>query len=276
MQNIRLMAMDMDGTLLSSRRELTPGTLRALEAAREAGIHLALCSGRAPGDLVTFAMEYGLQDVAILALNGTYCKASPLAEPFADHVFPDETTLRLTGLFRKGGLPFCCFAQNRLVVFNTPEDPARAYYVNNAGSPWAPEFVFQRKGLQMARPGGVNKLLCIFQNQAQKAKYTHLAEAIPGLDVSSSMPDNLEIMPLPWSKGTAVKELAEHWGLDASQVMTFGDWDNDLSMIEYAGWGVAMRNGSERMKKAARLIAPSNDEDGVAQVIWQVLKQVSF
>ena len=70
---VSLIAMDMDGTLLDSRQRLTPGNLAALRKAQAAGIHLAICSGRLPGDVAMFLDEAGLPDCAILSLNGAYC-----------------------------------------------------------------------------------------------------------------------------------------------------------------------------------------------------------
>ena len=74
-------------------------------------------------------------------------------------------------------------------------------------------------------------------------------------------------MPQGVSKGRAVKELAEKMGIGPDQVMTVGDFDNDLSMIEYAGYGIAMGNATPKVKAAAKYVTLTNDEDGVAAAI---------
>ena len=74
-------------------------------------------------------------------------------------------------------------------------------------------------------------------------------------------------MPQGVSKGRAVKELAEKMGIGPDQVMTVGDFDNDLSMIEYAGYGTAMGNATPKVKAAAKYETLTNDEDGVAAAI---------
>ena len=73
MNDIKLIALDMDGTLLNSRQQLTDGNVNALKAAEAMGVKLAICSGRAPGDNALFALENGLDRCAILSLNGGYC-----------------------------------------------------------------------------------------------------------------------------------------------------------------------------------------------------------
>ena len=91
MNDIRLIAMDMDGTLLNSAQQISPGNAQALRLAREQGIKLAICSGRSPGDIAMFALENGLEDCALSSLNGTYCLETPLGAPFCSHVLNQDT-----------------------------------------------------------------------------------------------------------------------------------------------------------------------------------------
>ena len=86
-KDIRLIAMDMDGTLLNNHQQISPGNLQALHQARDAGIHLAICSGRLPGDIAAFAVESGLTDCALLSLNGAYQARPPLPIMFWTGMF---------------------------------------------------------------------------------------------------------------------------------------------------------------------------------------------
>ena len=95
MKPIRLIAMDMDGTLLNSRQELSAGNVAALRAAEEKGVKLAICSGRLPGDIAAFAVESGLTDCALLSLNGAYCLGGPGKAAFANHVLDRDVLERL-------------------------------------------------------------------------------------------------------------------------------------------------------------------------------------
>lgn len=113
----------------------------------------------------------------------------------------------------------------------------------------------------------MNKFVCIEQDSEKLHALGRLLETLPGLEITSSWADNYELMPRGVSKGRAVQELAEQMGIGPDQVMTLGDFDNDLSMIEYAGFGTAMGNASPRVKAAAKYVTLTNDEDGVAAAI---------
>ena len=114
---VSLIAMDMDGTLLDSRQRLTPGNLAALRKAQAAGIHLAICSGRLPGDVAMFLDEAGLPDCAILSLNGAYCLKRCMEGEFFNHPLENATLEAAVAILRRARFPFGCFAQNRLAIF---------------------------------------------------------------------------------------------------------------------------------------------------------------
>ena len=88
-----------------------------------------------------------------------------------------------------------------------------------------------------------------------------------GFEANSAFPFNLEIMAPGAGKGMATRWLTEHMGLNREQVMGFGDYTNDLSMLACVGWPVAVDNAIDEVKRACRIIAPSCEDDGVAQTI---------
>ncbi len=268
---IGLIAMDMDGTLLDSHQRISRENLRALKQARAQGVRLAICSGRLPGDVAIFLLENGLEDCAILSLNGAYCLRSPLGEAFANHVLTDAALEAAVRILWDARLTFGCFAQNRLAIFEGAMSVEDETWGTNTTGPCAPEYLYGGAGLEEARRTGVNKLLCVAGDEAVLADVRRRLEGVEGLDVTSSWKMNLELMPAGVGKGSAVKELAESLGLIARQVMAFGDYDNDESMIAYAGLGVAMANATQSVKNAAKLITLSNDENGVA---WAVERRV--
>ena len=87
------------------------------------------------------------------------------------------------------------------------------------------------------------------------------------LDIYKSAPYFLEIMPLGISKGSMLPLLLEHLGVDREELIAFGDNYNDMTMIGYAGMGVAMGNGEDEVKKIANYVCESNDEDGIAKTL---------
>lgn len=265
--DIRLIVMDMDGTLLNEEQQITPETARTLREARSQGIHLALCSGRCPGDLAMFAMENGLEDCAMLALNGTYCLSAPLAASFADHVFDEKVLFEMLNVLQEAGHAIACYAQNRVVIFPVNGEDGRNFFVAHTQGLLAPEILYGPKGLEHVLTRGVNKIISLAPTQENWLETRNRLLQVKGLDVSTSWPLDFELMPAGIGKGSAVAELAGSLGLDASQVMTIGDYDNDESMIAWAGFGVAMGNATECIKKAAKWTTLSNAEDGAAYAI---------
>ena len=114
---VALIAMDMDGTLLDSHQRLTPGNLKALREAQNAGIRLAICSGRLPGDVAMFLDEAGLPECAILSLNGSYCLERFMEGAFFNRTLDGETLNATVEILCRARFPFGCFAQNRLAIF---------------------------------------------------------------------------------------------------------------------------------------------------------------
>lgn len=266
--DIRLIAMDMDGTLLNSHQQISVGNARVLKKASEAGVKLAICSGRMAADVAMFALENGLDDCALLGTNGTHCWLSPEGVVFADHVFASELVQAMRNVLEPAKVLFTFFAQETAVVFNDFEHTTDKWWASHRDGQH-PLQVVHAENCKDISAYRVNKVVISTDDLTLLGQIRRQLEAIGGLDVSSSWVNNLEIMPLGFNKGSAVAELAAQLGLNASQVMTFGDYDNDLPMIEWAGWGVAMGNANEKIKGAARLVTLTNDEDGVGKAIEQ-------
>ncbi|MEG2314961.1 MAG: Cof-type HAD-IIB family hydrolase [Clostridia bacterium] len=264
---IRLIVMDMDGTLLNSHQRISDENLQALRQADERGIALAICSGRLCGDISLFAKAAGLNHCAMLSLNGAYCLDKPMGTAYANHAIADaalqacvERLIRLDATF--GG-----FAQNNLAIVASTREHDPVQWGSHAEGAFAPVYSYGVDALERLRPQGVNKLVIVDTDHDRLCELRAELEQVSGVEVTSSWANNLELMPLGVSKGTAVSELANHLGLHAAQVMTFGDYDNDESMIAYAGYGTAMANATECVKRAAKHHTLSNDENGVAVAI---------
>ena len=267
MPDIRLIAMDMDGTLLNPYQIISPGNAEALQLARKAGIKLAICSGRGAGDIAMFALENGLPDCALLGTNGTHCWLNPDGTVIADHVFEREALEAMLRVLNAEGVLFSLFAQNTVLVFNDPKHATDCWWTSHPEGDYAPQILHGMENLSRVLQPGVNKLVICTNDPEQLSRIRRVLEEIEKIEISSSWVNNLEIMPQGCNKGTAVAELAAQLGLTRDQVMTFGDYDNDLPMIAWAGWGVAMGNACEAVKKIARMTTKTNAEDGVGWAI---------
>ncbi len=267
MPDIQLIVMDMDGTLLNSKQQVSSGNAQTLRKALTQGVHLAICSGRAPADIALFAQENGLEPCSPLALNGTCVCLSGGQTVISNHLFDQTVLEKVIAAFEKTGCVFNCFSQNDLVIFNDSEGKYDRDWISHSGDRL--KLLRGAEGLEKVRDKGVNKIIAIFENVQQADETRKELEKMDGIEVTSSWINNLELMPKGCNKGTAVAELAAYYGLTKDQVMTLGDFDNDLPMIQWAGWGVAMGNANERVKNAARVITKTNDEDGVAWAVEQ-------
>lgn len=264
---VALIGMDMDGTLLDSHQRLTPGNLAALREAQEAGIRLAICSGRLPGDVAMFLDEAGLSDCAILSLNGSYCLERCMEGAFFNRTLDGETLDATVEILCHARFPFGCFAQNRLAIFEGDFPVEGEFWGTYTRGRFAPQYLYGVSGFHALKAQGVNKLLCMAQDEAKLERVRRELAMLPGLEVTSSWSMNLELMPAGVNKGLAVAALAQRLGIGPEHVMALGDYDNDVSMLAYAGVSVAMANASEQARAAAGYHTLSNDEDGVAHAI---------
>ena len=268
--DIRLIAMDMDGTLLNPKQVISPGNAEALRLASQAGIKLAICSGRAAADIAMFALENHLTDCALLGTNGTYCWLNPDREVFSDHVFSQRALDEMIRILNEEEILTAFFAQSRVLVLNDPTRISDGWWTAHRTGPYALEVLYGMESVPKISAGGVNKLVATTEEPERLARARKRLEKVQGIENSSSWINNLEIMPEGCNKGTAVSELAEKLGLTREQVMTFGDYDNDLPMIEWAGMGVAMGNACVMVKNVANYVTRTNAEDGVGWAIRKI------
>ena len=131
---------------------------------------------------------------------------------------------------------------------------------------------------ETAEDGGVQKIMLFSrcderQSRVLDAVRGEVESRFPGIRVTASTWNNLELNSSGAHKGNALRRLAEHLGLSLANCISFGDGLNDLTMVESAGVGVAMANAAPEVKAAATRVAPSNDEDGVAVVLEKLLDQ---
>ena len=268
---IRLIAMDMDGTLLAGdARRIPLENARALRMAAARGIRLALCSGRLPDDAGFFALDAGL-DMAILALNGGCVLDHPLGPIRRSQRIAPEAMARLKALLDGTAVLYGLFSDNALAVNRAADgqDPALMWgaHILRQGSRGKIAYGGEATAAILTR--GVNKLVVIDEGGTGVLARLRadIAREIPQVEVTSSWEDNLEINPRGVNKGEALTALAAELNIPMGQVMALGDNDNDIPMLHRAGYGVAMGNGSPGALDAAGYVTWSNDRFGVAAAV---------
>ncbi|MBR6030077.1 MAG: HAD family phosphatase [Clostridia bacterium] len=269
---ISLIAMDMDGTLLSDHTgRIAEENVRALREAGERGIRLALASGRFADDAGGFARLAGL-DLAVIGLNGGHTVLHPGGETFDTRVIDPEEAAALFRLAQGSGLLHAIFATHTLWV----SDPGMMYssiwgtYLNQ---PWSRIGVCSGgAAAERLIREGVHKIVVITEDRPETLAVLRqrvIAE-LPGLTMSSSWFTNIEVNAGGVSKASALERLAAHYGILMAEVMTLGDGENDCAMLKAAGCGVAMGNAAPEAIACARWQTAANTEFGVAWAVREL------
>ena len=267
---IRLIATDLDDTLLNAQSDINPRVLSALRAAMAAGCGVTLCSGRMLEAMLPLAERIGV-NAPMLLYNGAMAYDIATGETLFAQRLPFETALGIVELSERmgcyiqayPGMGYYCRKVTEYTRRYANSIRVEATPVGKPLSEWMRE-----------NPSDMQKLLLIDTPEGADRAQAKLRAAYPtGAGFLKSKPQYIEITPEGVDKGRSLLKLAELLGLQADEVMAFGDGQNDISMIKAAGTGVCMANGCPESRAAADRIAPSNLEDGVAVVIEEYLEK---
>ncbi len=243
----KLIALDMDGTLLNENQHISAANREAIYAALEAGITVMISSGRGVQNILPYVEELQLR-TPIVSVNGS--------EVWKEPYVLQRRTLMDTELIR---------GMHRLA------SRYDAWYWA-----YAVEGIFNKEQW----PDDISSLQWLkfgfhIEDEQSLAVIRDTLVAWDTLEVTNSHPFNLELNPKGISKASGLREVCGMLGIDMSQVVAMGDSLNDIAMIRAAGLGVAMGNAQDAVKREADLVTAANDEDGVAKVIREVvLKEV--
>lgn len=262
---IRLIATDLDATLLDGNSELTPRTVRAVRQAMEAGARFVIASGRMYETVRPFAEQLGT-NAPMIAFNGAMACDWQTGAPLFTTVIPVGIARGVCAMAEERGVFIQCFPERGLyyqkrVAAVCDEYEGRVRYHGTETviplSQW------------ITRPP--LKLLCLGERDVLLALREAVCAAFPNLKLMFSRPTYLEIVSSEVDKGKALRAVAERLGVAREEVAAFGDAGNDLGMLAYAGRGYAMENASEDVLARVPLHAPANTDDGVAQVLEGLL-----
>ncbi|AXI10509.1 sugar-phosphatase [Oceanobacillus sp. 143] len=261
----KLIAIDMDGTLLNDSHEVPEDVKLTLEEAKRQGIKIVLCSGRPIGGMRNYIEALNLDedgDYAI-AYNGAFVQDTHTNDVVAQLSLGHDDLVKLHNISVELNSPMHFFDVNGLYTpnANISEYTVLESYLNKIPLAY-------RQVSDVPTDLSIPKIMFIDKpvnlNQTIQALPEHLNEQYT---IVQSSPYFLEFVHPEASKGNAVKRLAEQLGIKQEEVMSIGDNGNDLSMIKYAGCGVAMGNAIPEIKEAADFQTLTNNESGVAYAI---------
>ena len=276
MENLKykLIAFDLDGTLLDDAKRLPAENLRALREAGERGALLVPATGRIPAGLPEELLALPGARYGIL-INGTLLYDFEQARPVGRAEIPVETALEVIDFLAAQGVLYDCY-QDEWGYIDRAFYERASDYIDDPGI--LDLLVRLRTPLPSLRDylaekgAGVQKLQLHTKDAALRQRLLReLTERFPALSVTSSIPTNIEINSGEANKGDALLRLCAILGLDPAETLAFGDGTNDSSLLRAAGLGVAMANALPAVKAAADALTASNNDAGVAKTIFSVL-----
>ena len=260
----RLIAVDMDGTLLNSEHQVTERNKQAIIDVINAGKLFVISTGRPPHG-VKFVMDMIDADLPFIMYNGALVMTSKSKQILHESVLAGELARQVVQFGIDNGTTIFVYARGSLHV--TESNPYVKDYMALIGI--TPIFV---DDLAELAAQGVTKVL--FRDTPER-----IAELQNGirpfcegkLNYYTSQPTLLEFVDINTSKGAAMKKIGEHYNIAQSDMMAIGDSFNDVAMLKYAAFGVAMGNAPQEVKDAADAVTLTNDEDGVAEAIYRYM-----
>ncbi len=266
----KLIALDMDGTLLREDKTVSPRTQAAIQAARAQGIHVVLASGRPIAGMTPFLQALSLtsHEDYVLSYNGSLVQNVGSGEVLASCLLTGRDARELYQVSKALGVNIHAFSQTRGLI--APQN-SRYTEVERSHNDLVLTLV-DFDTLPDDEP--ILKVMMVDEPELLGPAMAQLpAELDERYTVVLSTPYFLEFLHPQGNKGRGVEALARHLQIPAEAVICVGDAGNDAHMIEYAGLGVAMGNATPEIKAMADYVTTSNDEDGVAHVIEKFMLQ---
>ena len=265
--DIKLIALDLDGTLNNDEKQITPRTQQALMEVQRRGVRLALASARPSPGLFKERDILRMQDYGgiLMSYNGGRITDAASGRVLFESAMERDTARQL--LRQLEGLP----------VTPILDDGVRFYVTDRKG--YMVEYECWNNRMECEEvddladflPFDPVKILMSVQPEQLKAVQERIAALLPGaLAVVPSAAFYLEIMPRTIHKGQGIREVCRVLGLGTEQVVAFGDAENDIPMLRQAGVGVAMGNAAPAVRAAADRVTRTNNEDGIAVALEEL------
>ncbi|MDH2999770.1 HAD family hydrolase [Chelonobacter oris] len=264
MANYKLIALDLDGTLLDAQKEISRRNRDAIAAARELGVYVILASGRPYAGMKKYMQQLNMttDNDYVLCFNGARVERVTDGHVLNSKMLCGKDAKRVAHYARQMGLNTHAFSPERGLI-----TPQASHYTRHEAESNAIEFsVIDFEQLHDDEP--IIKSMVIDPPELLEKMASALPpELAQRYTVVRSAPFFLEFIHPQANKGAGVAALAQHLNISAEQVICCGDAGNDWHMLQYAGLGVAMGNATTELKTIADYITADHNDSGVAQVI---------
>ncbi|EUJ33823.1 haloacid dehalogenase [Listeria floridensis FSL S10-1187] len=259
---IKLVAIDIDGTLLNDHHEVTPKVNEAIQKAKQMGVKVVLCTGRPLVGVEQYLSELKLREEGdyVISFNGALVQDTHSKEVVSHLTLTQGDLVEIAEAADRASLHMHFFDEKTLY---TPNRNIGKYTVVEAYLTNSPLVFEEIQNIPFDFK--VSKAMMIDEQDILEAGIKKLpSDFYDKYHLVRSAPFYLEILNRDASKGNAVHQLADLLHIDQSEVMCIGDHENDVTMLEYAGTAVAMGNAIQKLKDIADFVTETNNNDGVA------------
>lgn len=266
---IRLIALDLDGTLLNSQKQISKETLETLSEAAQKGILIVPCTGRLY-KTVPEAVKCLPFVRYMITVNGARIYDHQKGTVLYQEEIPIEVAEHLYDYIETLPAVFDCYQDNEMWINKEFYDRAEELFEDDK----TVKLIRMRKPVEnfrqviRERNKSLEKIMMFFYDEERRLEeWNRISVKFPMCSVVCSRENNLEISAVKATKGEGLKCLCSYLGINLNECMALGDQSNDLSMLKLAGISVAMGNAKEEVKNVADWVTTSNDLDGVAMAI---------
>lgn len=267
--DIRLLALDLDGTLFTTDKQVSPENKAALRLAKEKGVKIVITTGRPLKAIGNLLEELGLQgrDQYSITFNGGLVQRND-GTVLAHHPMSMDEIAQVQAVMAQLALPVDVISDG--TVYSIPGQGKTSLY--HTANPML-DFIQLDSLADLPKDKVYNKIVIVCEADYLDERIAQLPASLSQqFEVFKSREIILEVMPKGVHKAQGLADLCQELGASPHQVMAMGDEENDLTMLAWAGWGVAMGNAVPAAKAAARLsVTRTNDQSGVAEAIYRYI-----
>ncbi len=272
--DIKLIAFDLDGTLLDDHKEIPEANVSALAAAAEKGILIVPASGRIYRYMPEPVRSLPSARYFITTNGGAVCDAQAGCVIYSAQI-PLERALQVFDHMKALDVLYDCYADNTRYTERSFAAKADDYFTDPLMNAMLHSYILKTRqetddlrAFVTARNGPVQKMQMYFRDREERLRQLKLLpELFSDLAISTSLPNNIEINSSDATKGKALAALCKYLGIHREETMAFGDGLNDLDMMQFAGISVAMDNADPLIKESASYVTASNNEAGIAKAL---------
>lgn len=267
----KLIVTDMDGTLLGSDHKITEDNKKALKEVLKNGINVTVATGRMYKS-AKIHIDFLNSKIPIIACNGALIKDPVTEETIYSNAISTDVFFKILKILDKYDVYYQCSTEDLLMCKKMNKINDKRKKINDMMSKEI-NLIEINNFVEHTLDNEILKIVVIEEeNPSILEEIMQEVCLIGGIEVTKSWFNNIEIMAVGSDKGSALKFIADYLNIKREEIIAFGDNYNDITMLEYAGTGVAMGNADDFVKSKANYVSLKNYEDGVAKAIYELIK----